>query len=208
MADTRFAPALAEPTSAAKAERRNPLSDSMEWLNSVPAAARCTAVPYLQMFSLRCEADADVASAFAKALGVTKLPGANRFESHGDVVVCWIGPDEWLVVGPDGDSSLLTWLEEALGDGFGVVADVSGQRTTIDIQGKHARDLLAHGCARDLDVAEVGDSFTTVLALADVTLLVIGEDSYRILVRSSFASYLAEWLADASLEYQSNPDWA
>ena len=45
------------------------------------------------------------------------------------------------------------------------------------------------------------------LGLAGVVLLALGDagDDFLVLVRSSFAGYLAEWLLDAAVEYTGGP---
>jgi sarcosine oxidase, subunit gamma len=108
-----------------------------------------------------------------------------------------LGPDEWLVLTPPADRpSRASSLTE-----FGPVTDVSAQRTTISLTGPRSRDLLARGCAIDLDpsVAPVGTCVTTLLAQTGVTIVVEAE-AILLLVRSSFASYLARWLEDAALD--------
>ena len=108
-----------------------------------------------------------------------------------------LGPDEWLVLTPNTERELRTTsLRE-----FGVVTDVSGQRTAIELTGPRARDLLARGCAIDLDpsVAPVGTCVSTLLAQTGVIILV-EPDAVLLLVRSSFASYLARWLEDAGTD--------
>ena len=84
---------------------------------------------------------------------------------------------------------------------FGTVTDVSAQRTTIVLSGPRARDLLARGCAIDLDpsVAPPGTCVSTLLAQTGV-LILVERDDVLLLVRSSFASYLARWLEDAALD--------
>ncbi|MGW0201911.1 sarcosine oxidase subunit gamma family protein, partial [Nonomuraea sp. NPDC003201] len=60
----------------------------------------------------------------------------------------------------------------------------------------------AHGCALDLHPRAFGPGrcAQTMLARAQV-VLVPREDGFLVLVRSSFAAYLAEWLLDAAAEY-------
>ena len=82
---------------------------------------------------------------------------------------------------------------------------MSGQRTTLRLSGSHGRDVLGKGCALDLhpSVFGGGAAAQTTLGQAGVILLAVdgsGAD-YRILVRSSFARYLADWLLDAAEEY-------
>ena len=87
----------------------------------------------------------------------------------------------------------------------GAAIDVSGQRTTLRLRGAHARDVLEKGCSLDLHprVYGPGTAAQTMLGLAGVILIPLDDDGadYRILVRSSFARYLAEWLVDAAAEF-------
>ena len=64
--------------------------------------------------------------------------------------------------------------------------------------------MLARGCAVDLDprVAPAGTCVQTLLARAGVTIVVRDERAgeFLLLVRASFAAYLAAWLVDACTE--------
>ena len=122
----------------------------------------------------------------------------------------WLGPDEWLVVDTSARDGLERDLAEALGQ-EGAVIDVSAQRTTVAISGRRARDLLAHGCAIDLDRVSVqrAPACRPCSALAGVVIVSRDEtgSDYWVLVRSSFARYLADWLIDACSEYLDDPSW-
>jgi sarcosine oxidase, subunit gamma len=65
--------------------------------------------------------------------------------------------------------------------------------------------VLGKGCALDLHprVFGAGAAAQTMLGQAGVILLAVSGtgDDYRILVRASFARYLADWLLDAAGEY-------
>ena len=73
------------------------------------------------------------------------------------------------------------------------------------MSGRHARDVLAHGCAADLHprVAPTGTCITTLLAQTGITLQVLDAEAgdFQLLVRASFAGYFAAWVADAAAEY-------
>jgi sarcosine oxidase subunit gamma len=118
----------------------------------------------------------------------------------------WLGPDEWLVVGPPGEEPALeVELAEALGGGLGSVVDLSANRTAIELSGAAARDVLAKGCALDLHPSAFGpgDCAQTLLARAQVILEQRDDaPTYRLFVRGSFADYLATWLLDAMAEFQ------
>lgn len=139
-----------------------------------------------------------------RLLGVD-LPAPCTFTSGNGVDILWMGPDEYLVLGPalsrESDD-----LEAALSRESGVLAvvDVSAQRVTVQLTGEHARDVLAHGCSIDLDplVSPPGTCVQTLFARTGIVLMV-REEGFTILVRQSFAGYFRAWLADASLEYVS-----
>ena len=84
-----------------------------------------------------------------------------------------------------------------------------GAATTLRLRGAHARDVLAKGCSIDLHprVFGPGAAVQTMLGQAAVVLMPLSDNGsdYRILVRSSFARYLAEWLIDAAGEFASSP---
>ena len=119
--------------------------------------------------------------------------------------VLWLGPDEWLILGEPGTAPALERaLREAIGDGHGAVVDVSANRTTLSVSGPRARELLAFGCALDLDERRFkpGMCAQTLLARANVIIVPVGpavEPAFRLLVRPSFAAYLAAWLTDAAV---------
>ncbi|MBO0869773.1 MAG: hypothetical protein J2P15_14530, partial [Micromonosporaceae bacterium] len=149
-------------------------------------------------------------------LGV-RLPPPGGTAGAGELTVAGLGPDEWLVLAPPA-SAVEADLRAALGTHHCSIVDVSAHRTTIALDGTHAADVLAHGCALDLHPARFppGSVAQTTLAGAGVVLLArpaggpSGADpresgrsggGYWLLVRSSYARHLAGWLADACVEY-------
>lgn len=162
--------------------------------------------------TLNLRIDPAASAALSPVLG-TELPTEpNTVAAAGHTHVLWLGPDEWLVLSPDAPGDLETRLRAAAGDTALSVVDVSGARVVIGLGGPSARDVLAHGCALDLDPARFppGRCAQTRLALADVILVAPpdqGTDDFAaaprflVLTRSSFAPYMAGWLLDAATEY-------
>ncbi|MEU2771809.1 sarcosine oxidase subunit gamma family protein [Streptomyces sp. NPDC007162] len=186
--------------------RFSPLSEWQDRLTRLPDGFRVRELPFLTQLTLRVEPGSAAAKAVESCLGVP-LPGPLRAELSGEVDVVWMGPDEWLLVAPDGrPDDLVARLRSAAGAGFATVTDVSAQRTTLALSGPLVRTILAQGCAIDLDprVTPAGSCPTTLLAQAPVTLVVRDDAArdIRLLVRSSFATYLAAWLIDACTEYR------
>ena len=82
--------------------------------------------------------------------------------------------------------------------------DVSANRTTFELSAPWARDLLEKGMSIDLHprVFGPGRCAQTLLARAQVILQQVDDKpTYHVLVRGSFAPYLAAWLADAASEF-------
>ncbi|MGH3403544.1 MAG: sarcosine oxidase subunit gamma [Streptosporangiaceae bacterium] len=167
--------------------------------------AELAELAFCTQLNLRLDPKGDAAERVALALGAPLPSGPNTCTRAGTLTICWLGPDEWLLLGePDRAAELAARVSGALGKEFGSVVDVSASRTTIRLAGLQARDVLAHGCALDLHprVFGPGQCAQTLLARAGVLLIADDDGAWRILVRSSFARYLADWLLDASLEYR------
>ncbi|MCX3059416.1 sarcosine oxidase subunit gamma [Streptomyces beihaiensis] len=185
--------------------RTSPLHTWGETFASLPGGLRVRELPFLTQLTLRVTPGSPAARAVEKHLGHA-LPGACRAHLDADVKALWLGPDEWLLVAPaDRAEELTAGLRAAIGDEFATVTDTSAQRTVLSLTGDLVPDILAHGCALDLVPrgAGAGACHTTLLAQAGVTLVVReeGPHSVWLLVRSSFAAYLAAWLVDACVEY-------
>lgn len=189
---------------------RSPLAGWAAAFARLPDGVRITEIPFLTQLSLRVEPDGPGAVAVGKSLG-GELPAEpctatrSTAPSAGDVEALWLGPDEWLILaGPGRQGELEDLLRAAIGDSPGAVTDVSAQRTALSLSGPAARAVLARGCAIDLDprVAPAGTCVQTLLARAGVTIVVRDErgGEFLLLVRASFADYLAAWLIDACTE--------
>jgi sarcosine oxidase subunit gamma len=166
---------------------------------------RLAEVPFLAQLSLRLDARGSPVRAVEAALGLPLPLEPGTSSASGTTTALWLGPDEWLVIGPPRTGpELESRLRAAVDGGPAAVVDVSAQRTTILVAGAQARDLLAHGCPLDLHPSTfpVGRCAQTLLARARVIIAgVSAEPAYRVLVCSSYARYLAEWLVDAATEY-------
>ena len=163
-------------------------------------------LPFLVQVGLRADpADEPSMSRLTTVLGVRPPtdPNTTSIAEDGTRQVLWLGPDEWLVLAEPGTAGA---LESALRSAVdaGAVVDLSANRTAISVGGPRARELLAFGCAIDLVPPAFGPGrcAQTLLARANVIIVPVGppeEPVFRILVRPSFARYLAAWLVDAAV---------
>ena len=153
---------------------------------------------------MRCDtADRKIAAAAKKALGLA-LPVEPLTSAAGEKAnVCWLGPDEWLLLcAEDGREALQTALETALAGQHASVVDVSDAYVGFAVTGPKAAELLAKGCSLDLHPTAFaqGRVARTTLAKADITLLRTAE-GFRLYILRSFADYAGLWLTDAAREY-------
>lgn len=133
------------------------------------------------------------------------LPGACRLRRNGDEVALWLGPDEWLLYRPRVPGhDYLAEIGAAVGRDATrtFLLDASGQRTRLLLSGPRADTVLAHGCAVNFAPAAFGADDVAQTLFAQTGIIVHRtDDGFALLVRSSFADYLAHWLIDASAEY-------
>jgi len=195
---------------ALSAPPRSPLSHNAGRLAAATRASRgairLAELPFLAQLDIRLDAKGAAADAVALALGLPLPLEPNTVVRAGELAALWLGPDEWLLVGPPGTQRDLEGrIREAAGDEPVAVTDVSAQRTTLLVAGPRARDLLAHGCALDLHPRAFGPGRCAQTTLGRTHVVLIARDESRagfwLLVRSSFAGYLTDWLLDAGTEY-------
>lgn len=160
---------------------------------------------FLGHLNIRGNPSQEFLDAVEGAIGVGLPLESNTIVENGELTALWIGPDEWLVLtAPDTAASTNEALRDALAGRFGAVTDVSGGQTVISLRGHRARHVLAKGCTLDLHPREfgVGQCAQSYLAKASVTIRQVGDEpSFDVIVRRSFAEYLALWLRDAAMEY-------
>jgi sarcosine oxidase subunit gamma len=190
----------------AEAVRRSPLADYRDRFVALSAATRgdilMREVPFVAQINLRADPkDAGTMQRLASTLGFALPVAPNTTTSQNDRRGLWLGPDEWLIVGLDGQQEALErTLRNGLNGAFGSIVNVSANRTVVEIDGPKARDLLAHGVAMDLDARSFGAGrcAQTLVAKAQVIIERSDESAFYLYVRTSFASYVADWLLDAA----------
>ena len=193
----------------AEAIRRSPLADYADRFAALSATTvgelSIRELAFVSQINLRADPkDANVMQRLDEALGLALPVFPNTVAAKGGRRALWLGPDEWMVVGPDGQREALEQaLRKGLNGAFGSIVDVSANRTLLEIRGQKARTLLAHGVAIDLDPRSFGPGRCAQTLLAKAQVIAERRDvetAFHLYVRSSFASYLADWLLDAAAE--------
>ena len=155
-------------------------------------AVRLAALPPASRISVRTAAPG--------ALGLSLGTVLNRSTASGARAALHIGPDEWLLLAPDGEAAALL----AAGTGHAAaLVDVSHRSATIEIAGPRAADVLNAFCALDLAEAvfPIGMCTRTLLGKAEIVLWRTGAETFRIEVWRSFAPYVWDCLEEAAREF-------
>ena len=142
-------------------------------------------------------------TAAGKAFGVAMSEVACRASTVGERTALWLGPDEFLLLAPDGEGAAIeAAIAEALGEMPHSLVDVSHRQTAINLTGAASATLLALGCPLDLDasVFAVGTCTRTVFAKAEITLWRRDETRFHVEVWRSFAPYVWGLLGEALME--------
>ncbi len=163
-------------------------------------------LPGLHSIEIRVAPETATQAAVAEALGMDlpgkpgQIPGRSVSGADEAYVLC-LAPDCWLIVGFQEAEQKLAPLLNNDQYHFSLV-DVSGQRTTIELEGPQVREVLAHLWDQDLREKSfpVSSASQGLMAKAPVIVCHIAPLRYRVMVRSSFALHLWKALVDAAAE--------
>jgi sarcosine oxidase subunit gamma len=180
----------------AEAMRKSPLAQA----HGGSATARLSMAAPAARASLR--AGPDALAALSAALGVTLPQKPKTSAGANGVDALWLGPDEWLLIGPDGTDFVGIAAKSGV---LHSMVDVSHRNIGILVSGPGARTAISSACPQDLtpSVFPVGACSRTVFGKMEIVLFRTEEQTYRVECWRSFADYcfgmLAEGAADADL---------
>jgi sarcosine oxidase subunit gamma len=138
-----------------------------------------------------------------QVLGVTLPLSPGTFETNGDNSIYWLGPNEWLLIVPGGSEGRTeTALRQAI-SGHIAIVDISGGQTLINLSGEAVATVLKKSSGYDFHPRHFGPGRCVQTTLAKATALVSkkADGSFDLVIRRSFADYLASWLLDAGREF-------
>ena len=154
-----------------------------------------TDAPPAIRFNLR--GGADVAVRAGIAFGVTLPLAPHGVIEAGGRAALWLGPDEWLLLSPDGD---VPDIVGALGDLPHSLVDVSDGTFALVLRGPGAARALSAGCPLDLHPVAFpsGMATRTVLGRIGITLWRRGADEWRVEIGRSLVAYGRAYLTEAA----------
>jgi len=138
-----------------------------------------------------------------QTFGVALPETACRAATDGARAALWLGPDEHLLLAPDGEVELIeASLARALqGHAYSLV-DVSHRQVGIGLHGPRAEWLLESQCPLPLNLRDfpTGMCTRTVFGKAEIVLWRPAEQVFRLEVWRSFATYAVELLREIDRE--------
>lgn len=198
---------------AVLALRRSPLHrHHAEITAGGSAAVRLREIPFLSQIGLRAESGTPAAEALADRLGLPLPTGVGQVTGDGTGrgrAVLWLGPDEFLLIAPDqagggpDPAALSADLAAAITGLPGQVLDLSAHRTTVELDGPRAQEVLESAVRVDLDQVAFpsGSALVTLLGGVGVILWRTAPATIRVMPRASFSVHVARWLLDAMREF-------
>jgi len=174
-------------------------ASALRQVPKITASALVSPLPPATRYVLR--GNAQVMLAAGAALGLEISSAACRAAVNGEVAALWLGPDEQLLLAPEG-RELAATLATALRDLPHALVEVSHRQTSLEVRGPQAAILLNAGCPLDLDPGAfpVGMCTRTVLAKAEIVLWRTSEEVFHVEVWRSFAPYVTDFLAEVARE--------
>lgn len=153
----------------------------------------------------RGDESAAVRAGIETALGIAPGAAVNRAALRGTMAILWTGPERWLVVAPEKDSSdLEARLRAGLAVTRAAITDLGNGRTVLRVAGRRARDLLAKGSGIDLHGRAFPVGSCAQGLLGHVGALIHAVDAaptFDLYIARSYAQTVWEWLGESAAEY-------
>jgi sarcosine oxidase, subunit gamma len=145
-------------------------------------------------------------AAVAKTLGVVLPLKSCTYHQEGNTSIYWLGPSEWLVIEIAGQAQIIEAALRKSLKGHIAIVDVSGGQTCINLRGVGVTTVLKKSTvydfeAWDLATSNAGRAVQTTFAKASAVISNRSDGSYDLVIRRSFADYIAQWLLDAGEEF-------
>jgi sarcosine oxidase subunit gamma len=164
-------------------------------------------LPARARFSLRI--DPVLLATKGQIAGLALDMAINRRTTSGRRAALRLGPDEWLLCGPEEEATrILLDVENAVAGLHHSLVDISHRHVAFSVPGRRAADAINSGCPLDLSSAAfpAGHATRTLLSKAEVILARTDDGpTFEIECARSFAAYVGDFLLEAAREYRVAP---
>lgn len=153
------------------------------------------------MITLRGDLTVKAVKAAATEATGAKMPAANSVNVDKDRAICWMSPDELLLLCDYSDvDDTLSKLVKTLGKTHALAVNVSDARAVFQIHGDHVRDVMAKLCPVDLSPAAFAPGMMrrTRMAQVPAAFWMCDEQTFQIICFRSVADYVFDLLKMAA----------
>jgi len=150
------------------------------------------------MITLRGDLSNAKLKSVCKAVTGAAFPSVGRTGMSGDNGICWMSPDEVLLLVPHADVSAgIAKIEKALKGQHFLAENLSDARALIHVEGTFAREVMAKLAPVDLhpDTYRVGDFRRTRLGQVAAAFWMKDDDTFCVICFRSVADYTFRLLA-------------
>jgi len=154
------------------------------------------------MITLRGDLSARAVKAAATGASGAKMPAPNTANITADSGLCWMSPDELLVLCPYTEVTMrLATLTDKLGSAHSLAVNVSDARVIFRVQGPHAREVMAKLCPVDLspEAFKPGMFRRSRMAQVPAAFWMDDDQTFRIICFRSVAGYMFGLLKTAAM---------
>jgi sarcosine oxidase subunit gamma len=134
--------------------------------------------------------------------GLTLDMAINRCSSAGVRKAMRLGPDEWLLSGPEGEAGQMARdVQAALTGLHHALFDVSHRQVALSVAGPGGAHIINSGCPLDLGPGAfpAGSATRTLLGKAEIILSRPAESlTFEVECTRSFAAYVRDFLLEAA----------
>jgi sarcosine oxidase subunit gamma len=146
--------------------------------------------------------DAAALHALVDSLGLAHAPRPLQCTPGEQLALLWNGPGQYLAVSDrHREHELAAELGAALRASAAVAVDVSHARTVLHLCGPACVEVLAQGCALDLDGMRAGQCAATVISRFNVLVHCTDDAGFDLYVTRSLAQSFFEWLCRAGAPF-------
>lgn len=151
--------------------------------------------------------DPSFVAGVGQVLGIALPTQPGTYHCNRTQAIYWLGPDEWMLVSQTEAAELEAALRQVLSGHISIV-DVSGGQTLINLRGADSalQTVLKKSSVYDFATwpradKDAGRCAQTTFAKATALISNKSDGSFDVIVRRSFADYIARWLLDAGQEF-------
>lgn len=153
------------------------------------------------MITLRGDLDNAKLQKVCKAVTGAAFPKMGQVTLAGENAICWMSPDEALLLVPHGNvAEAIAKVDKALKGQHYLAENLSDARALIHVEGTFAREVIAKLAPADLhpDTFKVGDFRRTRLGQVAAAFWMKDDDTFQVVCFRSVADYTFKLIAAAA----------